>query len=146
MSQYSYLSKPDPDFAALLEQIQPPPPFAPSADIPAAKQKWIEYVQAPYAAYEKARLSPGQYTIPAICFIIAVLTGTSDAKYRVQDYKVPVEGGEITVRAVIPGTEYEGQKYPLLLWTHGGGQFSGMLQVGLESIELIVFSPFQYQD
>jgi hypothetical protein len=39
MSQYSYLSKPDPDFAALLEQIQPPPPFAPSADIPAAKQK-----------------------------------------------------------------------------------------------------------
>ena len=44
-----------------------------------------------------------------------VLTGTSDAKYRVQDYKVPVEGGEIVVRTVIPGTEDEGQTYPLLL-------------------------------
>ena len=53
-----------------------------------------------------------------------VLTGTSDAIYRVQDYKVPVEGGEITVRAVIPGTVDEGQKYPLLFWAHGGGQFS----------------------
>ena len=55
---------------------------------------------------------------------LVVLTGTSDAKYRVQDYKVPVEGGEITVRAVIPGTVDEGQKYPLLFWAHGGGQFS----------------------
>jgi hypothetical protein len=60
MSQYSYLSKPDPDFAALMEQIQPPPPFAPAVDISGAKQKWTEYVQAPYVAYEKARLSPGQ--------------------------------------------------------------------------------------
>ncbi len=50
-----------------------------------------------------------------------------DAKYRVQDYKVPVEGGEITVRAVIPGTGDEGQKYPLLFWMHGGGQFSFMI-------------------
>jgi dipeptidyl aminopeptidase/acylaminoacyl peptidase len=79
---------------------------------------------------------------PQFVSLLRVLTGTSDAKYRVQDYKVPVEGGEITVRAVIPGTEDEGQKYPLLFWAHGGGQFSGMF--GLESIELIVFSPFPF--
>ena len=58
-----------------------------------------------------------------------VLTITSDAKYRVQDYKVPVEGGEITVRAVIPSIEDEEQKYPLLFWTHGGGQFSCIISV-----------------
>jgi len=105
MSQYSYLSKPDPDFAALLEKIPPPPPSAP-VDISATKQQWKMRIQAPYMAYEKARLSP-------------------DTKYRVQDYKVPVEGGEITVRAVIPGTEGEEQKYPLLFWNHGGGFIVG---------------------
>ncbi|KAF8257598.1 Alpha/Beta hydrolase protein, partial [Lactarius quietus] len=47
--------------------------------------------------------------------------------YRVQDYKVPVEGGEITVRVVIPGTEDDGQIYPLLFWTHGGGLIFGDL-------------------
>ena len=54
------------------------------------------------------------------------VTGASDAKYRVHDYKVPVEGGEITVRAVTPGTGDEGEKYPLLFWAHGGGQLSCM--------------------
>jgi hypothetical protein len=69
----------------------------------------------------------------------------SDAKYRVQDYKVPVEGGEITVRAVIPDTRDEGKKYPLLFWTHGGGQFSLHNLVFLFiCCELMYFlSPFQ---
>lgn len=34
---------------------------------------------------------------------------------------VPVEGGEIVVRAVIPGTGDGGLSYPLLFWMHGGG-------------------------
>ena len=34
---------------------------------------------------------------------------------------VPVEGGEIVVRAVIPGTGDDGLSYPLLFWMHGGG-------------------------
>ena len=58
---------------------------------------------------------------------MGVLTDASDAKYRAQDYKVPVEGGEIAVRVVIPGTgdeEAVEQKYPFLFWTRGGGQFS----------------------
>lgn len=41
--------------------------------------------------------------------------------------KRSVEEGEITVRAMIPGTGDEGQTYPLLLWTHGGGQLSCFL-------------------
>jgi acetyl esterase/lipase len=104
MSQYAYLSKPDPEFAALPEQDNPHLELP--VDILAAREEWIQNGQAPYAAYEKARLHP-------------------DAKYRVQDYKVPAEGGEITVRAVIPGTENEGKKYPLLFWTHGGGLIFG---------------------
>jgi len=108
MSQYAYLSKPDPEFSALLEQSNPHLELPPIVDIAAAQQQWIKHGQAPYAAYEKGRLRP-------------------DAKYRVQDYKVPIEGGDITVRVVIPGTEDNGQKYPLLFWTHGGGLIFGDL-------------------
>ncbi|KAH9026192.1 Alpha/Beta hydrolase protein [Lactarius pseudohatsudake] len=108
MSQYAHLSKPDPEFAALLEKVDRPAVSleAPPVDVAAAQRAWIEHGQPQYAAQEKARLHP-------------------DAKYRVQDFKVPVEGGEITVRAVIPGTGDEGQKYPLLFWLHGGGMIFG---------------------
>ncbi|KAH9074270.1 Alpha/Beta hydrolase protein [Lactarius deliciosus] len=107
MSQYAHLSKPDPEFAALLEKVDRSASLeAPPVDVAAAQRAWIEHGQLPYAAQEKARLHP-------------------DAKYRVQDYKVPVEGGEITVRAVIPGTGDEGQTYPLLFWLHGGGMIFG---------------------
>ncbi|KAH9026196.1 Alpha/Beta hydrolase protein [Lactarius pseudohatsudake] len=110
MSQYAHLSKPDPEFAALLEKIDRLGSAvsieAPPVDIAAEQRAWIEHGQLPCAAREKARLHP-------------------DAKYRVQDFKVPVEGGEITVRAVIPGTGDEGQTYPLLFWLHGGGMVFG---------------------
>lgn len=58
MSQYAHLSKLDPEFAALLEKINPPR-LTPPLDIAAAQQEWIKHVQAPYADYEKARLPPG---------------------------------------------------------------------------------------
>lgn len=57
MSQYAYLSKPDPEFAALLEQdishLELP------VDITAAQKEWIEHGQASYVAYEKGRLRRG---------------------------------------------------------------------------------------
>lgn len=60
MSQYAYLSKPDPEFA-LLEQENPLENrhLELPVDIAAAQQEWIKHSQAPYAAYEKARLHPG---------------------------------------------------------------------------------------
>ncbi|KAF8257599.1 Alpha/Beta hydrolase protein [Lactarius quietus] len=109
MSQYAHLSKLDPEYAALLEQSNPRVELPLPADIAVAQQQWLKHGHGPYVASEKARLRP-------------------DAKYRVQDYKVPVEGGEITVRAVIPGTEDDGQKYPLLIWTHGGFIFGNLDQ------------------
>ena len=68
---------------------------------------------------------------PIISCLQTKLGSTLDAKYRVQDYKVPVEGGEITVRAVTPGAVDEGQKYPLLFWMHGGGQFPWLFSLVL---------------
>ena len=60
MSQYAYLSKPDPEFAALLERENPHLELPVPVDIPAAQKEWIEHGQVPYTAYEKARLNPGQ--------------------------------------------------------------------------------------
>ena len=57
MSQYAYFSKPDPEFAALLEQDNPHLELP--VDIAAAQQEWIEHGQAAYAAYEKGRLRQG---------------------------------------------------------------------------------------
>jgi hypothetical protein len=58
MSQYAHLSNLDPEFATLLEQNNPPRLASP-VDIAAAQKDWIKHVQAPYVAYEKARLHPG---------------------------------------------------------------------------------------
>jgi hypothetical protein len=58
MSQYAHLSKLDPELAALLEENQSPRLALP-VDIAAAQHEWINHVQAPYVAYEKARLHPG---------------------------------------------------------------------------------------
>ncbi|KAH9979766.1 Alpha/Beta hydrolase protein [Russula compacta] len=102
---YAHLSDLDPEFAAYLEQHPFTPPPLPD-DIAAAQRGWVEHRQPLIQAIEKARLRP-------------------DAKYRTRDYKVPVEGGEIVVRAVIPGTEDEGRTYPFLFWTHGGGLIYG---------------------
>ncbi|KAI0053256.1 alpha/beta-hydrolase [Auriscalpium vulgare] len=45
----------------------------------------------------------------------------SDAKYSVTDHKVPVDGGEIVVRVVIPESDDPKQTFPVLTWLHGGG-------------------------
>jgi len=107
MSSHAHLSTPDPELAAYLKQ-HPLPSLSLSVpnDVATAQREWIEHRQPGLAAIDKTRLRP-------------------DAKYRVQDYKVPVDGGEITVRAVIPGTGDEGLSYPLLFWTHGGGLIFG---------------------
>ena len=58
MSKYAHLSKPDPEFAALLKKINLPRP-TPPLDIAAAQQEWMERSVASYVAHEKARLPPG---------------------------------------------------------------------------------------
>ena len=44
------------------------------------------------------------------------------SEYRVEDRKVLVDGGEITVRTVVPTPAgAKDKKFPLLVWYHGGG-------------------------
>jgi len=73
---------------------------------------------------------------------------TLDAKYRVQDYTVPVEGGEITVRAVIPDTGNDGLSYPLLFWMHGGGLSSGknVLLLSTDEFAGLIFGDVDLDD
>ncbi|KAI0757825.1 alpha/beta-hydrolase [Daedaleopsis nitida] len=47
--------------------------------------------------------------------------------YAVEDHRVPVEGGEITVRSLVPTGEDSTATFPVLVWFHGGGWIVGDL-------------------
>ncbi|KAJ8516841.1 hypothetical protein ONZ45_g5911 [Pleurotus djamor] len=49
-------------------------------------------------------------------------------KYQVQEYKIPVEGGRIKARCIIPVAEDE-STFPLLVWFHAGGWMGGTLDL-----------------
>lgn len=55
----------------------------------------------------------------------ALLFSAAESQYTVKDHLVPVEGGEITVRSVIPTSSDENATYPVLVWYHGGGKHQG---------------------
>ncbi|KAI0266777.1 Alpha/Beta hydrolase protein [Gloeopeniophorella convolvens] len=102
MSQYAHLSVIDPELDAFLKEHSQPPLIAPSADLAVIRETFTKEIQPLISSFQEARLSP-------------------DAKYQVKDFKIPVEGGEIVARAIIPGTGEEGKTYPLLVYAHGGG-------------------------
>ncbi|KAI0057903.1 hypothetical protein BV25DRAFT_1338304 [Artomyces pyxidatus] len=101
MSKYD---APDPEWGPIEEQL--PPPFDFNTDPAILQDHWVKVTQPAMAHIMKARLS-------------------ENAKYRLEDHKVPVEGGEINVRVVIP--EYGGTdaSYPLVIWMHAGGWVVG---------------------
>ncbi|KAI0053255.1 alpha/beta-hydrolase [Auriscalpium vulgare] len=104
MSQYAYLSEVDPEYAAFrAANPTPDPDYSSVVDL---KKRWIDLVQPNFAALYKARMRP-------------------DAKYSVADHKVPVDGGEIVVRVVIPETDDPKQTFPVLTWFYGGGWVFG---------------------
>lgn len=45
----------------------------------------------------------------------------SATQYAVKDTRVPVEGGDIPVRCLIPEGGSD-ETYPVLMWAHGGGE------------------------
>lgn len=52
------------------------------------------------------------------------LNPSVDNTYRVKDYNVPVDGGEILVRSLVPiPQDAEGKTFPLYVWYHGGGMY-----------------------
>ena len=57
-----------------------------------------------------------------------------ESAYRIEDHTVPVGGGSITVRSLIPTPQGVGEDetFPLLFWMHGGGmEFTQLGSTGL---------------
>ncbi|TFK52771.1 hypothetical protein OE88DRAFT_1656349 [Heliocybe sulcata] len=107
MSQYQHLSNPDPEFSA---RWQPRPPLVLNlAEINKMRQGFKMFAIAPYLKYWEERLPQ----LPA------------ESLYKVQDHEVPVEGGAIRARAVVPTAEDDQATFPLLVWLHSGGWMNG---------------------
>ncbi|KAI0776521.1 Alpha/Beta hydrolase protein [Trametes elegans] len=96
----------DPELAAALATLPPLGPAsadAPPPTIDAFRAQFEALVSAPYRASQAPFLPP-------------------DSAYTVRDYPVPVEGGEISVRAVVPiVADAPGETFPVLVHLHGGG-------------------------
>ncbi|KAI0942643.1 hypothetical protein AcW1_003217 [Taiwanofungus camphoratus] len=108
MAQYSHLSTPDPEFAALLAHLPSIPP-------------WYEV--------EDAALLRQQFNAGFIGMIQNNLRPKLPPKsaYRLQDHQVPVEGDVISVRCLTPTSQEKEAVFPLLFWIHGGGWNFGNL-------------------
>lgn len=48
---------------------------------------------------------------------------SSESSYSLEDRLVPVEGGEVKVRIVVPATENKDKTFPVIVWYHGGGVY-----------------------
>ncbi|KAI0057916.1 hypothetical protein BV25DRAFT_1830670 [Artomyces pyxidatus] len=101
MAEYA---TPDPEWAPIAATL--PRMFDHNIGPIALQERWITVAQ-PLLAQIYKPLLPDEY------------------KYRVEDHKVPVEGGEIPVRVVIPISADANATYPLVVWMHGGGYLLG---------------------
>ncbi|KAL6305735.1 Alpha/Beta hydrolase protein [Sparassis latifolia] len=102
MSQYTYLSTPDPEFVEVLAKL--PPQLAPSGDVSLMRAGFKEAV-GEHNKHLEMRLPPA-------------------SAYTVKDHTIPVEGAEIVVRCVVPAPSAD-KTFPVLVWFHGGGWMVG---------------------
>ncbi|CAL1713861.1 unnamed protein product [Somion occarium] len=102
MASNAHLLTPDPEIAALLAKM----PSMPAVENPTIEEQ---------RAYLHDSLLHWQERLP------------SESEYRIEDHLVPVDGGEIKVRCVIPTSSEHHDKgpLPLLVWYHGGGYCVG---------------------
>ncbi|KAL6308625.1 Alpha/Beta hydrolase protein [Sparassis latifolia] len=105
MSQYSHLSIPDPEFLPLIAQV----PTIPLEDV-----KVLRDSQRKWNAQRRESLKD---RLPA------------ESAYRVEDHKIAVEDGEITVRCLTPTTGDAEERFPLLIWFHAGAFIFGDLDM-----------------
>ncbi|KAJ7686606.1 Alpha/Beta hydrolase protein [Mycena olivaceomarginata] len=108
MSQYAHLSDPDPEFSdALLKLPIPPPPL----DLLQAMRSLMTDLASKTKTHNRPKLP-------------------DESSYSVEDCKIAVEGGEITIRCIKPTpTGGEVPEFPVLFWAHGGGCVSGDLEL-----------------
>ncbi|KAJ3486725.1 hypothetical protein NLI96_g4018 [Meripilus lineatus] len=119
MSQYAHYSEMSPELAAAFAKLPPIKLIGDIQSVRDASKAMFRGTQTANAL--KAILPPGR-EIAKLLLSGRCLMAFSDSTYSVHDYKVPVDGGEILVRGVIPSpTEGEDRTFPLLVWYHGGG-------------------------
>ncbi|TFY80809.1 hypothetical protein EWM64_g3203 [Hericium alpestre] len=113
MSQYAHLSIVDPEFAKAAANVPPPEP---TDDIQLRRERFNGLIKM-LNERDKALLPP-------------------ESELRVEEHKVPVDGGQITVRCMIPTpTGGSPGTFPFLVNYHGGGYFVGGLEVDTISLQ-----------
>ncbi|KAH9886486.1 Alpha/Beta hydrolase protein [Cubamyces lactineus] len=83
---------------------------APPMDIQQARMLFHQYVVEPTKAQFEPTLPPRE-------------------SYTVNDYNIPVEGGEILVRCLVPVVGDEQETFPVLVYIHGGGMCVGNVEL-----------------
>ncbi|KAI0073609.1 hypothetical protein K474DRAFT_1666391 [Panus rudis PR-1116 ss-1] len=105
MSRYAHLSQADEELAPILAQL---PQAQPMTDFIVAREQFNAHHLPHLQGLFKDDLPP-------------------ETEYSVKDHSVPVEGGEITVRVLIPRNGQGKTAFPLMLWMHPGGFVLGGL-------------------
>ncbi|OCH91998.1 hypothetical protein OBBRIDRAFT_727792 [Obba rivulosa] len=118
MSDRKYLAIPDPEVAAALDKIPISEVVPDNAD------------QVPHDMDMASARAGFDSSVVAAARRTAEPFLPPESEYRIQDYQIPVEGGEVTVRCVIPTPAgQENKTFPLLFWTHGGAWVFGGLDL-----------------
>ncbi|RDX46321.1 hypothetical protein OH76DRAFT_1356169 [Lentinus brumalis] len=103
----------DPDYAAALASSAANAPAAYQSASPTIEELRAAFVHAvtiPNKKYHEERLPPA-------------------SSYVVEDKLIPGPGGDILVRCVVPVVPDDAQKFPVLLWIHGGGGCVGDIEI-----------------
>lgn len=121
MSQYISLAAPDPKFLEILSTL--PKDELQVTDIIQMRQSIIDGAIKPQQEFLRPHLPPG-----ALLTFLGFLrpctnVHIADTAYAVKDTQVPVDGGEILVRILIPTPAGKsGELFPLLVWYHASGR------------------------
>ncbi|OJT10993.1 AB hydrolase superfamily protein B1A11.02 [Trametes pubescens] len=105
----NHLATPNAELAPILA-VLPPAAASLLPDIDAARRWFAEGPAAMARSGQESHLPP-------------------DTAYVSKDHKIAVEGGEITVRSFVPTSSKDDVRFPLLVWTHGGGWVVGDLEL-----------------
>ncbi|TFY78743.1 hypothetical protein EWM64_g5265 [Hericium alpestre] len=109
MSQYSHLSDVDPEFVPIAKVLPPPPDW--SKEEAGTMQAYFNEQFLPMVMKHRRPKLPPEWA------------------YRIHDYQIPVEGGEMAIRCLTPtpAGASKAHLFPLLYWVHGGGWMFGNL-------------------
>lgn len=118
MAQYTHLSQMDPEIAEAVAQFAPPLVI----DEISVSRKQFDLSLPAIQAKQRLHLpsgKPGDETVA----ILADYVLCPESEYTVNDHRISVDGGDITIRTIIPSSKGQNpeERCPLLFWIHGGG-------------------------